>query len=169
MNLNATPETVRALTQVFKFAGILDDKFGQPDKARIAAWSEQVQRHGLTECDLFDGLQAFYDQPQERAIGIGDLVHHARAAKRARTEREDDTTREDRRSAADRKAARDETGAVFAGFIGGPVAHKTDRLTKAENGLQCAVDKATAMAAIREYFAAKRESQGRRPVAVAGG
>ena len=78
MNLNASPDTVRAVTQVFKLAGILDDRVTHPDKARIAAWSEQVQRHGLAESDLLDGLQAFYDGPSERAIQIGDLIHHAR-------------------------------------------------------------------------------------------
>ena len=83
--INASPDTVRAITKTFQLAGILDDRCAQPDKARIAAWAEQVERHKLHESDLLDGLQAFYDSPSERAIQIGDLIHHeARALERKR-------------------------------------------------------------------------------------
>lgn len=86
MNINATPETLRAVAQVLKMAAILDDRVAQPDKARIVGWAEQVQRHNLTEDDLLDGLQKYYDQA-DRPIGIGDLIIHARATKRDRLER----------------------------------------------------------------------------------
>ena len=84
MNLNATPETVTAVAQVLKMAAILDDRMGQPDKARIIAWAEQVHRHKLIEADMLDGLQAYYDRPSDRAIGVGDLIHHAKTARRNR-------------------------------------------------------------------------------------
>lgn len=160
MNINATPDTVRALTKVFQLAGILDDRCAQPDKARIAAWSEQVQRHNLIETDLLDGLQAFYDSPSERAIQIGDLIHHARHAKRGRLDKEADQIREQRQREHDTKAA-DQIHAIAAAAFTGPTKNRTPRLVAAENGLQCAVDKRTARESIAEYFAAKREASGR--------
>lgn len=157
MNLNASPDTVRAVTQVFKLAGILDDRVTHPDKARIAAWSEQVQRHGLAESDLLDGLQAFYDGPSERAIQIGDLIHHARIVRRNRLDKEADRDRDDRRSDADAKAA-DDMRALSAAFISGRV-NDTPRLKAARNALDDCHGKSEAQAAIREYFAAKLEAR----------
>lgn len=155
MKIDATPETIRAITRVFELAAILDDRVSQPDKARIVAWAEQVQRHNLTETDLLNGLQAYYDSPSERAIQIGDLIHHARYARQNRLDKEADDDREARREAADAKAA-DETHGIAAVGITGPTKTKTARLIRAENALQCAVDRHTSMEAIREYFAAKQ-------------
>lgn len=156
--INATTVTVRAVTKTFQLAGILDDRCAQPDKARIAAWAEQVQRHRLTENDLLDGLQAFYDTPSERAIQIGDLIHHARNAKRTRLDKEADEIRDQRQDTLDLKAA-DDVRTMAAGVITEPTKNRTPRLVAAENALQCVVDKATALAAIREYLAAKAEAQ----------
>lgn len=156
--LNAAPDTIRAVTKVFELAAILDDRCAQPDKARLAAWSEQVHRHRLTESDLLDGLQAFYDTPSERAIQVGDLIHHARHAKTRRLEKESDDAREERQEALDLKAA-DDIRTVAGGMITGPTKNRTPRLMAAENALQCVVDKATAVAAIREYLAAKAEAR----------
>ncbi|AEN79911.1 hypothetical protein SEA_PHRANN_61 [Mycobacterium phage Phrann] len=158
ITINASPDTVRAIGQVLKLAAILDDRVTQADAARIAAWSEQVERHKLTESDLLDGLQAFYDSPADHAIGIGDLIHHARTAKRVRVDRETAAEREARRKQLDRKAAPEETAAIAAAVTLGPV-EPTDRLEAAKQRLQTCVDRASAIAAIREYFAAKAEAQ----------
>ena len=97
MKLDATPETVAAIAQVLKLAGYLDDKIGQPDKGRIMAWSEQVQRHNLAEADLLDGLQAYYDGSHDgRPIGVGDLIQHAKVARQVRQGRESKAEREAR-------------------------------------------------------------------------
>jgi hypothetical protein len=157
MKLDATPTTIRDIAEAFKLAAILDDRIAQVDTARIAAWAEQVQRHNLIRADLLDGLQAFYDSPSDRAIQIGDLIHHARHAKRTRLDKEADEVREQRQEAHDVKAA-DEIHGIAAGFVAGPVKNKTPRLIAAEAALQCAVDKSTAQAAIAEFFAAKREA-----------
>ena len=159
MNLNATPETVTAVAQVLKMAAILDDRMGQPDKARIIAWAEQVHRHKLIEADMLDGLQAYYDGPSDRAIGVGDLIHHAKTARRNRVAGEEAADREARQAELDAvKPAPEETVAVAAAFIPGPV-RRTPRLEAAEDSLNACVDKASAQAALREYFAAKRESR----------
>lgn len=162
MNLNATPQTVQAVAQVLKMAKILDDRMGQPDKARIIAWAEQVERHKLTEPDLMDGLQAFYDGPSSHAIGIGDLIQHAKTARTVRIGKEDAAEREARQAELDTKAAPDETRAIAAAFVAGPVPNKTDRFKAAEDALYTCVDKASAQAAIAEFFAAKAEAQGRK-------
>lgn len=159
MNLSATPETIQAIAQVLKMAAILDDRMGQPDKARIMAWGEQVQRHQLTEPDMLDGLQTYYDGPSERPIGVGDLIHHARNARRVRIDREDASEREARQAELDAtKPAPEETAAIAAEFVAGPV-QRTPRLEAAEAALQSCVDKESARAAIREFVAAKAESR----------
>ncbi|AMS02076.1 hypothetical protein BJD70_gp58 [Mycobacterium phage Panchino] len=158
LRINASVETIEAVTQVLKMAAILDDRVSQGDPARLGAWAEQVERHKLTESDLLDGLQAYYDAPSDRAIGIGDLIHHARTAKRVRVDRESAAEREARRERLDLKAAPEETAAIAAAVTLGPV-EPTDRLEVAKQRLQTCVDRGSAIAAIREYFAAKAEAQ----------
>lgn len=159
MNLNASADTLRAVAKVFQLAAILDDRVAQPDKARIAAWAEQVERHGLTQPDLLDGLQAFYDGPSERAIQIGDLIHHARIVRRDRTEREEADLLAQRRAGHDAKAAADDMRGLVAAVPMGPVASRTPRLIAAEAALQCVTDRTSAMAALREFAAAKAEAR----------
>lgn len=139
-------------------AKILDDRMGQPDKSRISAWADQVQRHKLTEPDLMDGLQAYYDGPSGHAIGIGDLIHHAKSARTVRIANEDRAVREARQAELDAiKPEPEETASIAAAFIPGP-APQTDRLKAAEDALHCATDKSTAVQAISEYLAAKSEA-----------
>lgn len=156
--INATPETVRAVTQVFKLAGILDDRVAQPDKHRIVAWAEQIQRHRLIEGDLLDGLQAYYDAPSDRAIQIGDLIHHARYARRSRLEREAEAEAEQRYARNDAKAEREEMRQISAAFISGRV-NDTPRLKAAREALEDCRGKAECKAAIEEFLAAKSEAK----------
>lgn len=157
MKVNATEAELTTVAEVLKLAAILDDRAPAADRARIAAWAEQIHRHRLERSDLLDGLQAFYDGPSERAIGIGDLVHHGRHAKGNRTDKERDEQRDDRQQAFDIKAA-DDIGAVAAAVLSGPTKVRTKRLEAAERALHCTVDKQTSVDAIREYLAAKREA-----------
>lgn len=150
-------ETIHHAGEVFKLAAILDDRVAAPDKARIFAWANQLQRHRFSRDDLLDGLQAFYDSPSERAIQIGDLIHHARIVKRNRIDKEADRDRDERRSDADAKAA-DDMRALSAAFISGRV-NDTPRLKAARNALDDCHGKSEAQAAIREYFAAKLEAR----------
>lgn len=159
MNVNATEDDLRAVAEVLKLAAILDDRAPRADKARIAAWAEQIHRHRLERTDLLDGLQAFYDSPHDRAIGIGDLIHHARTAKRARLDREEDAEREARRAELDVKAADDEWRELTADAITGRIKNRTDRLAAAEEALQTCQGKAC-KDAVAEYLAARREAKG---------
>ena len=160
MKLNATEGDLRTAAEALKLAAILDDRAPAADKARIAAWAEQLQRNRLQRSDVLDGLQAFYDNPSERAIQIGDLIHHARIVKRRRLDHEADEAEERRREVADAKAS-DEIHLLTAEALMGPTVKKTPWLVKAENGLQTCHGKAASQAAIAEYLAARRQATGR--------
>lgn len=166
MNPKSTPETVQAVAQVLKMAKILDDRMGQPDKQRLIAWADQVERHKLTEPDLMDGLQAFYDGPSQHAIGIGDLIQHAKTARTIRIGKEDRAVREARQAELDAiKPEPEETASIAAAFVPGPVAFKTTRMEAAEQSLQECYGKRESIAALTEFLTAKTEAQkqGRKP------
>jgi hypothetical protein len=137
-----------------QLAALLDDRLGHTDDARVAAWAEQIERHKLTKSDLLDGVQAFYDSPSERAIQVGDLIHHSRKVRRDRNEREAEQERERRAELLSVKAS-DEVRSLTAGVVLGPVKKRTKRLKDAEKALQCVTNKHEASAAIGEYFEAK--------------
>lgn len=107
MNLNATPETLRAVSKALALAAVLDDRVAQPDKARIAAWAEQIDPYKFTEEDMLEGVSGYYSGPVDRAIGIGDLIHHSKLARVERTAREPREVREARQEALAVKAAED--------------------------------------------------------------
>lgn len=156
MKINASPETVRAVTQVFKLAGILDDRVAQPDKHRVVAWSEMVERHKLIESDLLDGLQSYYDSPSERAIQIGDLIHHSKLARRDRCQKEEDEQRREREARYDARAE-DDVRALSAAFFAGRV-DETPRLKAARAALETCRGRKECGPALAEFFAAKREA-----------
>lgn len=164
MNIDATETEIRDIAEVLKLAAIIDDRAPRADKARIAGWAEQIHRHKLERTDLLDGLQLYYDSPSERPIQIGDLIHHAKAARRARLERMDDEERRRREDLADEKAADDIRG-LSAAFIAGRV-DETPRLKAAREALETCQGKTESLAAMREFGAAKLAAKKRRhPVA----
>ncbi|PEH74608.1 hypothetical protein CRM89_00200 [Nocardia sp. FDAARGOS_372] len=80
---------MRAAAAAWSRARIYDDKLGDPDKARLAAWAESIERWKLDAPDLLEGVIRYYEgQTEGRTIGIGDLLHHARESRRQRAERE---------------------------------------------------------------------------------
>lgn len=152
--INATPETVRSVAEAMQLAALMDDRVGHVDDARVAAWSEQIERHKLTKSDLLDGVQAFYDNPSDRALQVGDLIFHARKIRRDRNEREAEEERRRRDERLSIKAS-DEWPALAAGVVMGPTKKRTKRLDDAELALQTCHGKRESVAAITEYFAAK--------------
>lgn len=96
MNLNASPETIRNVASAMELAQLMDDRAAHADKARIAAWAEQVDPYNLPLDDLLNGVRAYYADPRDRAIGVGDLIAAARAIRRDRNERETFAEREAR-------------------------------------------------------------------------
>lgn len=157
MNVDATEAELAATAEALKLAAILDDRAPHADKARIVAWAEQIHRHKLERDDLLNGLQAYYDGPSERAIQIGDLIHHARQARRTRNAEEEDAEREARIARHESKVGED-IRAVTAAFVAGRV-KETPRLKAARDALDTCEGKEASIAAIREFAAAKLEAK----------
>lgn len=85
----ASQESVRAAAAAWSRARIWDDKLGDPDKVRLAAWAEAIDRWKLETPDLLEGVNVYYEgNTTGRIIGIGDLLHNARESRRQRAERE---------------------------------------------------------------------------------
>lgn len=85
----ASDRSMRAAAAAWSRARIYDDKLGEPDAARLAAWAESVERWKLDAPDLIEGVMRYYEgETHGRTIGIGDLLHHARESRRQRAERE---------------------------------------------------------------------------------
>lgn len=85
----ASQASVRAAAAAWSRARIYDDKLGDPDKARLAAWAESVDRWQLDTPDLLEGVNRYYEGCTDgRTIGIGDVLNHAREIRRQRAENE---------------------------------------------------------------------------------
>lgn len=106
MNIEATPDTIRATAAALGKARLLDDKLGNPDEARIAAWAEVIEPHKLGQQDLLQAVRQFYEgNLAGRTISPGELIHHARQVRQERALREPDSAREARQAALDTKVA----------------------------------------------------------------
>lgn len=85
----ASPEAIRAATAAWQRARFLDDKLGEPDPGRIAAWAEIIQKWQLSAADAVAGVDRYYEgETAGRIIQIGNLLHHAREVRHQRAERE---------------------------------------------------------------------------------
>ncbi len=159
--MNSTPPSIESLThatEVLELASLLDHRVPTPDKARILAWARQIDRHPTIERDdLLDAVQAYYDKPSAQPVSVGDVIDTARRSKRDRLDREADAERDRRRTRVDTKVA-DDVSALTDAFTPGPTP-RTPRLEAAEAALQCVTGRASAMAALREFSAAKAEAR----------
>lgn len=153
-----SPAVIDATTEVLELAALLDNRVAAPDKARIMAWSRQVARHSLPRDDMLDAVQAFYDRPGPQPVSVGDVIDGARRIKRDRIDREQDAQRDER---AAQLAIKAETDDIAAAVHFGQTRRRTPRLDAAERALQTCTNRAEAMAAMREFFAAKREASRR--------
>ncbi|WP_433592296.1 hypothetical protein [Nocardia sp. CA-145437] len=89
MDIAASESAVRAAAAAWGRARIYDDKLGDPDKARLAAWAEAIERWQLDAPDLLEGVIRYYEaETTGRTMQIGDLLHHAREVRRQRAERD---------------------------------------------------------------------------------
>jgi hypothetical protein len=88
MNPDATPETIRNTAKAMELAQLLDDRAAHADKARILAWAVEIEPYNLALEDLLNAVRAYYRDPRDRAIGIGDLITGARAIRNDRADRE---------------------------------------------------------------------------------
>ncbi|AUM18270.1 MULTISPECIES: hypothetical protein [Rhodococcus] len=89
MSINASPATVLAVGAALGRAALFDDRITADDKLRIAAWAEALDSYRFDEAHLLGAVTAYYREPRDRSISVGDLVKLAREARRDSAERED--------------------------------------------------------------------------------
>ncbi|MFV8266454.1 hypothetical protein ACNQR9_25895 [Mycolicibacterium peregrinum] len=138
----------------------MDDEEAAVTTATV--WAELFNAHNLTVDDLAEGVKNRAASCAE-APEPADIINAAKVVRRERTQSESRAEREARQAELDAiKPAPEETQAIAAAFVVGP-AKMTPRLKAADDALHMCVDKASARAAIQEFFEAKAEAQGRKP------
>lgn len=104
MTPNPTPAHQQAAAKALALCAANDPWFPQPNRATVAAWSEQIAIYNLDEADVLAGVRIAY-----RDNGSGfrplprDIVQAGVAIRRDRADREttaDREAREDRQDAA---------------------------------------------------------------------
>ncbi|NMM84288.1 hypothetical protein B2J88_07930 [Rhodococcus sp. SRB_17] len=78
MNINASESTVLAVAGALGRAALFDDRITAGDQARIAAWSEALEPYGIDQATMLNAVTAFYREPRDRSITVGDLTRTAR-------------------------------------------------------------------------------------------
>lgn len=87
-DIAATPATIRAVAAALGRARLYDDKLGNADAGRIAAWAEVVDQYDLDQDDLIAGVVSYYTTNHDgRAMQVSDLVRHSRAHRADRSDR----------------------------------------------------------------------------------
>lgn len=129
-----------------------------------SVWAELFNEHHLEFDDLVAAVKK-RGQYHETAPEPAEIIRFAIGIRTDRADREDRIAREDRQAEHDVKADPEQTSTLATRFISGPTPpkHRTPRLLAAEEALQACTDKATAVAAISEYHAAKAEAKRGRP------
>ena len=69
-----------AAARAWARARLYDDKLGEPDAPRLAAWAESIERWKLDAPDLIEGVIRHYEAQAAPTIQIGDLLHHTQHA-----------------------------------------------------------------------------------------
>ncbi|QTF81778.1 hypothetical protein SEA_BEEGEE_75 [Gordonia phage BeeGee] len=86
--MTAPSETaIRAAGTALARAEIFDDRV-TADTARIQAWAEAMEPHGLDQADAIAAVTAHYSAPGATTVRVGDVITAARKIRRERAERE---------------------------------------------------------------------------------
>ncbi|QAY17675.1 hypothetical protein SEA_MARTEENA_71 [Gordonia phage Marteena] len=78
---------IRAAGTALARAEIFDDRV-TADTARIQAWAEAMDPHGLDQADAIAAVTAHYSAPGATTVRVGDVITAARKIRRERAERE---------------------------------------------------------------------------------
>ncbi|QDM56417.1 hypothetical protein PP515_gp70 [Gordonia phage Sidious] len=78
---------IRAAGTALARAEIFDDRV-TADTARIQAWAEAMEPHGLDQADAIAAVTAHYSAPNADTVRVGDVITAARKIRRERAERE---------------------------------------------------------------------------------
>lgn len=64
--------------QVLARANLMDSRVRQGDPAQTAVWAEVIGRHNLDIAYLLNAVTAYYEEPRERTVQVGDVIRMAR-------------------------------------------------------------------------------------------
>ena len=56
----------------------MDSRVRQGDPAQTAVWAEVIGRHNLDIAYLLNAVTAYYEEPRERTVQVGDVIRMAR-------------------------------------------------------------------------------------------
>lgn len=62
-------------------ANLFDPRIRSDDAMITAAWAEAIAKHNLDRARLMDAVTAYYEEPRDRSIGVGDVIRIARDAR----------------------------------------------------------------------------------------
>lgn len=78
--------------RVLARAAVHDQRFTKPNTAVLEAWHDHLAHHSLELHHALRAVDAYYADPRDRVIQIGDVIHRARTLRRDEMAR--DTTRQ---------------------------------------------------------------------------
>lgn len=84
MNVNASPDTIRAASAALGRASLFDDRITDSDAGRISAWAEALEDFKFDQADLLAAVTKHYQAQDAPTIRVGDLIASAREIRRVR-------------------------------------------------------------------------------------
>lgn len=85
--MTASEAALMAAGVALSRAEIFDDRMTS-DEARIEAWAEALDPHGIDQADALAAVTAHYTAPGADTIRVGDVIAAARKIRRERAERD---------------------------------------------------------------------------------
>lgn len=74
-------DAAEAAALVLARANLFDPRTRKDDPGITAAWAETIARHNLDRGQLLQAVTAYYEEPRERSIQVGDVIRIARDAR----------------------------------------------------------------------------------------
>lgn len=62
-------------------ANLFDPRIRADDAGITAVWAEAMAKHSLDRRRLLEAVTAYYEEPRDRSIGVGDVIRIARDAR----------------------------------------------------------------------------------------
>jgi len=83
MKIDASESTILAVSAALGRAALFDDRMTADDKHRIAVWAEALDPFGIDQATMLNAVTAFYREPRDRSITVGDLTRTSRDIRQA--------------------------------------------------------------------------------------
>src|SRR5690606_19980203 len=82
-------QTIEAVGAAIRRARLLDNRIGDGDSARLAAWAESLEPYGFTAPQLLHAVAMLYNTERAPVIMPGDMIKHARQLRPEAAERDE--------------------------------------------------------------------------------